>query len=131
VTLTHFFDSAATVNDLLRRSFPDSTRICYFFCEESDSESLSATTVLGSLLRQCLTLDTLPSPAEAEIRKLFANSEPEPDQYIRVFQAVSQLARTHFVVLDGIEECTKDAQRAILRVLGQFTSSASSRVTCV
>jgi hypothetical protein len=123
-----FVYSTATVNDLLCRQFPDSTRISHYFCEENDAKSLCAATIIGSLVRQCVTLDTLPSDAEDEIRKLFARGEPEPNQWMPLFRIVSKLAHTQFVVLDGIQECEVDVQRTVLKVLAQLASSASPLV---
>jgi hypothetical protein len=71
-----------------------------------------------------VTLDTLLSDAEVEIRKLFARGKPDPDQWMPLIQIVSKLAHTHFVVLDGIQECEIDVQRSVLRVLARLASSA-------
>ncbi len=42
---------------------------------------------------------------------------------------MSELARTFFFVIDGIEECSKDAQRAFFRVLRRLPSCSSATVT--
>jgi hypothetical protein len=42
-----------------------------------------------------------------------------------LIQIVSKLTHTHFIVLDGIQECNIDVQRSVLSVLARLASSAS------
>ncbi len=120
--------SAAVVDDLLcRRSLSSTTFISFFFCRDNDAESLHATTILGSLIRACLTADGLTNDVDDALSKLLSEGAvPDASDLVDVFITVSNIAQTHFVVIDGLDECPKQERAAALTVLHHVVARTRS-----
>ncbi len=57
------------------------------------------------------------------IAGLFADGRPEPEELMGLLTRVSSDYRTHFVVIDGWDECAVAQQRAVKDVLGRIAAS--------
>jgi predicted amino acid dehydrogenase len=124
-----FDNSAAIVDDLLCRPSPHGeTFISFFFCKENNAETLQATTILGSLLHACLTVDKLTAELEDVIAQLFVNGMPDGHDFAAVFAQVSNLARFHYIVIDGFDACPMRERAILVNVLQQVSTSAQSSV---
>ncbi len=122
--------SAAVVDDLLcRQPLSSPTSISFFFCRDNDAESLQATTIFGSLLRACLTADRLMKEVDDALSQLFSErAVPTASDMRDVFITVSNLAQTHFIVIDGLDECPKQERAAVLTVLHDVVARTQSKV---
>ncbi len=112
------------IDDLLS----DRTAISFFFCESDHSSSLQARTILGSLIRQCVTVNTLPEDIQDHLTRLFEVTDPDPDELEPLFRSVSNMLRRHYIVLDGFDECAKVDRETILKVLQRVSSSSQSSI---
>lgn len=116
---------ATIVDELLseRSRGPDNTAVNFFFCEADHIESLRARTVLGSLTRQCLTIDNLPNDIETSLTKLLDGADPDAEDVERLFRLAGRTFRRHFVVIDGLDACANEDQNMILSALRRVSSA--------
>ncbi len=121
---------AAVIDDLLshRSQAPGSTAVSFFFCEADHTESLIARTILGSLIRQCLSLNYLPEPVQAIIAQVFTNDEPDAEDLMQLLKSVSDIYQRQFIVIDGFDECSKADREILLDLLHRLLSSTQSSV---
>jgi hypothetical protein len=96
----------------------------FFFCKVNDAEAVSAATILRSLIRQCLTAGAITEALQARLLRLLTDGAPDARELTELFATVSHIYQTHFVVIDGFDECPLADQRAVLDVLGGITKAA-------
>lgn len=81
------------------------------------------------MLRACLTVETLTRDVEDAVSQLFSKrSFINATELRELFIKVSSLAATHFIVIDGFDECPKSERTAVLTVLRDVFAQARSRV---
>ena len=56
----------------------------------------------------------LPAELETSLRALFEDNDPDHDDLSRFLIEQSDIARTHFIVVDGLEECSASDQDLLL-----------------
>lgn len=106
-----------------------SSRILYFFCEFDNDESLCASTILSSLVRQCLDAQSLPQSIESRLANLLQVSSPEAKELGVLLRDVLQVvAKASFIFIDAIDECKKFERSILLKVLQDLKISCSSKV---
>lgn len=106
-----------------------SSRILYFFCEFDNDESLCASTILSSLVRQCLDAQSLPQSIESRLENLLQVSSPEAKELGVLLRDVLQVvAKESFIFIDAIDECKKFERSILLKVLQDLKISCSSKV---
>ena len=81
--------------------------LAFFFCESDKHVSLTGPIILGSLLRQCLSAETLSQKAEDQLRVLFEGTFPEVDDMLPILQDIVVDAGKTTFVIDGIDECSQ------------------------
>jgi hypothetical protein len=116
--------SAAAIDDLFCRQHPRNTTISFFFCQFDNAKSLQARTILSCLIRQCLTLDTLSKGICDQLETLFTSTLPDAEELGPLFCEVAGAFQTHFIVLDGFDECPRADRDVVLRVLDKLVSSS-------
>ena len=95
-----------------------SGNVNFFFCQYNDTSSLEAATVLGSLIRQTLSIITLSEAVEKQLEKTFADSSPDIEEFRALFKMVfAGVSQPHYIVIDGLDECSKNDRDEILAVL--------------
>lgn len=122
------YSSAAAIDDIFCHQSPSNTFISFFFCKDNQAESLQARTILGSLIRQCLTVDKLSKNVEDKLSKLFSGFLPDVEELNPLFTAVSNLSQMHYVVIDGFDACPKVDRDAVLAALHHISTSSQSSV---
>lgn len=106
-----------------------SSRILYFFCEFDNDESLCASTILSSLVRQCLDAQSLPQSIESRLANLLQVSSPEAKELGVLLRDVLQVvAKASYIFIDAIDECKKSERSILLKVLQDLKISCSSKV---
>lgn len=106
-----------------------SSRILYFFCEFDNDESLCASTILSSLVRQCLDAQSLPQSIESRLANLLQVSSSEAKELGVLLRDVLQVAaKAIFIFIDAIHECKKFERSILLKVLQDLKISCSSKV---
>lgn len=98
----------------------------FFFCEFDNASSLTARTVLGSLIRQCLSTDTLSRTVEGKLRDLFEGTSPDDEDLEQLLHDVVATSRTTIFAIDGFDECSKDDRMTILKMLHRLMFSSQS-----
>lgn len=101
----------------LFQSCSSTARITYFFCRYDDETSLKATTILGSLIRQCLDEENLPKSVESRLAEYLKQSPLDIPKLECLLQDVIALSQTHFIVIDGVDECKTNEHKTLFKVL--------------
>ena len=116
---------AATLDHLLCMPRGDNDHIAFFFCQFDDADSLFARTIIGALIRQCLSADTLPQTVEAKMLDLFKSGSPDAEELEELFLDVVGASKTVKVLIDGLDECSRPARMVVLKLLSRLVSSQS------
>lgn len=109
---------------------PGSTsQIIYFFCQFDNDESLRASTILSSLVRQCLDAQSLPQPVESRLTNLLQVSSPEAKELGILLKDVLQvIGKAAFIFIDAIDECNRFERSTLLKVFHDLKILCSSKV---
>lgn len=107
----------------------NTSQIIYFFCQFDSDESLHASTILSSLIRQCLDAQSLPQHIESRLADLLRVPSPEVKELGILLKDVLQvIAKASFIFIDAIDECKKIERSILFKVLQDVTISCSSKV---
>lgn len=118
--------TAAMIDDLSLRRQPSQTGVSFFFCEYDYQTTLLARTILGCLARQNLTVETLSDSLEAKIWALIEGTPTDVDVLKDILQESLSAPGTHFIVIDGFDECSLQDLDTILEAFQWITASRSS-----
>ncbi|MCJ1345587.1 hypothetical protein MMC31_003794, partial [Peltigera leucophlebia] len=119
--------TACTVGHLFDK-FGHDYRIAYFFCQFDNAESLSASTILSSLVRQFLDPKTLPKSIETCLVNLLKVPSPEAQDLGILLKDVLAIHKCVVIFIDAIDECARSEWEELLEVLQNITVSCSSMV---
>jgi hypothetical protein len=98
--------------------------LCYYYCDYSDVNSLDASTVIGTLIRQLLEKTNIPEDLEAHILSSYddiTTSLPLHD-LLDIFEKALKLFSTCLIVVDGIDELPRESQFTIVGALKSIMS---------
>lgn len=110
-------------------SVGNAPQIMYFFCQFDNYESLRASTILSSLVRQCLDAQSLPQPIESRLKNGLQVPSPEAkDLGILLKDVLQVIAKVSFIFIDAIDECKKFERGILLKVLQDLKNLCSSKV---
>lgn len=115
-------NSAAAVSDILSRARSEREHIAFFFCEYDNAESLKSRTILGSLIQQCLSVDTLSTSIESLLKKSFRNTYPDVDDLESILTAIVKASQRTTLVIDGFDECAQADRALVLSILQRLVS---------
>ena len=119
--------SSGSLIDKMSCGAPGNASISYFFCQYNDATSLEAATVLGSLIRQNLSVKTLSEEVEKQLEKTIADSSPDIEEFRALFEmVVAGISQPLYIFIDGLDECPKDDRDEILAVLRAISISSRS-----
>ena len=121
--------SACTLGHLFDKSGND-YRVAYFFCQFDNAESLSASTILSSLVRQFLDPKTLPKSIETCLVNLLKVPSPEAQDLRILLEHVLAIDKDkrNVIFIDAIDECARSEWEELLEVLQNIMVSCSSMV---
>lgn len=94
--------------------------LSYFYCDYSDSRTLETLNTFGSILQQLLSRKSaLPEEVATTIKQIYAEgmSLPSREDLIGLVRSVLKLPPRTYVVIDGLDECSKDAQEDVLFIV--------------
>lgn len=120
--------SAAAVNHILCQPRNINDHVSFFFCEYDNAQSLKSRTVLGCLIRQCLSADTLPKALGNILRDLFNNTFPDAEDLEPLLHGIANTSNSIALMIDGLDECTEPDRKLILKLLQRLISSHPSSV---
>ncbi len=119
---------AATLDDILCRPRRVNEHVVFFFCQFDNADSLMARTILGTLIRQCLSADTWSKAVEAKLRELFEGTSPDAEDLEALLIEVASTSETIKIVIDGLDECSRPERLVVLRLLHRLMSASQSIV---
>ena len=100
---------SVTVANLVDQLHLEKKNVVYFFCRHDIAQSLSAREILGSIVRQCISL--LPTEtADVLVNTLYASSSPtllDSDALADILMLPSIQEETIYLLLDGLDECDR------------------------
>jgi hypothetical protein len=113
-----------------RRSLKTGIAVTYFYCDHAQPESLQASTILASFVKQLLIhLDHLKKPCPSEIQDELVQAFKAgqrtlgPDVLVGLITSFSEV----FIFIDGIDECDQSNIKEILKFVQRLSTSPSSR----
>ena len=97
----------------------ESYRLAFYYCDYADQVTLTPKGVIGSLVQQLLTDSELPREIANHIFNVFHEEDyPPTHQELReLFRMALSLSPRAFLVIDGLDECEKNACREILSII--------------
>ncbi|KAH0556172.1 hypothetical protein GP486_005898, partial [Trichoglossum hirsutum] len=117
------WDSASVIGELFRRNPMNRPLVRFFFCRYDSPESLNAKTILGSLIRQCLDINTVSSQIEAHLKQLLEDSSPDFQDLIDLMEKVLIVSQEQFIIIDAIDECEKAERNLFYSALRRLVDS--------
>lgn len=120
--------SAAVIEFLLTRPPKDQHHLCFFFCEYDNISSLDARTILGTLIRQCLSESKMSNAIETRLKSLFESPFSDVEDLESLLQDVATTPRTLIFIIDGFDECRKTDRIVLLKILQRLMSTSRSKV---
>jgi hypothetical protein len=120
--------SASVVDQLFCHDPTNRPLVRFFFCRYDSPESLKAKTILGSLVRQCLEIDTMSRQIEADLELLLEDSTPDFEDLSDLMEKVSSVSQEQFFVIDAIDECEKAERHLLLLALQRMMNSPKVKI---
>ena len=113
---------ANVIDDLFLTSTKQkSTAIAYFFCEQNDTNSLDASTILGSLARQVITIDAI---NDADLIRLqsehFKSTSIGNKEFCSIISMAINGKFNIVFVLDGIDNCSEKTKQELFNRFKEF-----------
>ncbi|TIA16985.1 hypothetical protein D6C80_04215 [Aureobasidium pullulans] len=114
------------VQEMSAKSSPGTEKLAYFFCQHDNEASLQATTILKSIIKQCLDQDEKLYDANAFAIDALLESPNDLDG-LEAFlsKLVSGLSRI-VIILDGIDECSNKEMKTTLKSLRELVLQKTS-----
>lgn len=114
------------VQEMSAKSSPRTGKLAYFFCQHDNEASLQATTILKSIIKQCLDQDEKLYDANALAIDALLESPNDLDG-LEAFlsKLVSGLSRI-VIILDGIDECSNKEMKTTLKSLRKLVLQKTS-----
>ena len=110
--VSHLFTDAA-----------NSYTVSFFFCQFDNQKTLATDDILSSLLRQYLDAIGYNPETEKKLTRLLSFSAVDLEDLVQFFKDV--VAKTLFVVIDGLDECPEEQQSSALDALKSLASTDS------
>ncbi|KAF2725462.1 hypothetical protein K431DRAFT_215605 [Polychaeton citri CBS 116435] len=115
---------ANTIASLFSCHPANTTGKTYFFCRYNDEQSLSATTILRSLIRQCLNAASLIKDTVDCLTLVLAQPLIEGKDLQKLLELSTSTFSAHYIVIDGIDDCAKSERRVLLETLSVAVRSS-------
>ena len=116
--------TASVVDDLLTRRGSNPVKIVFFHILHNNADSLRARTILRSILRQCLTIESI-DRLEPTIEKL-SSGDCNDDEFEQLLLTVlSHIPADFYIVLDGLDELAQQERAIVLSALSKLASCSA------
>ena len=123
---------AASVAETLKLETNSSTSVlAYYYCDHADYDTLEASNILGTIAQQLLiTRNELPESIVAALRDVCGNGikSPSPEILLTLLVLILNLWDIVYILIDGLDECSRDVQADILPILNTLLRSDSALV---
>ncbi|KAF2142293.1 uncharacterized protein K452DRAFT_193514, partial [Aplosporella prunicola CBS 121167] len=101
--------------------------VAYFFCQYDDERSLTATSILSSLVKQLLDPETMPNEIESRLASYLKVGSPDLHDLGALIQEILSQSSTRYLVIDAIDECPKLEQDALSKTLQRVMAIPSGK----
>ncbi|KAI3573042.1 ankyrin repeat protein [Fusarium oxysporum f. sp. albedinis] len=95
-------------------------RAAFFFLQYDNSDSLTAETIIRSIIRQSTDATTLPEHVEYQLRELDRKYFVQLQDWAFLLQQRIEHSGIFFIFIDGLDECDVAERRALLEVLSSL-----------
>ncbi|KAI0440131.1 hypothetical protein F4803DRAFT_528501 [Xylaria telfairii] len=112
--------ATASVVDHILSEQGSSCVVSFFFVDSGNLESLSANTIIRSILRQRLDPIQIPQQVEKELERL--DSSSGLDELVQILRIVMHPPRISYIIIDGLDECEKPDRVKLLTGLSSLTT---------
>ncbi|RKL08725.1 hypothetical protein BFJ70_g16753 [Fusarium oxysporum] len=95
-------------------------RAAFFFLQYDNSDSLTAETIIRSIIRQSTDATTLPEHVEYQLRELDRKYFVQLQDWAFLLRQRIEHSGIFFIFIDGLDECDAAERRALLEVLSSL-----------
>ncbi|KAH7190109.1 ankyrin repeat protein [Fusarium oxysporum] len=95
-------------------------RAAFFFLQYDNSDSLTAETIIRSIIRQSTDATTLPEHVEYQLRELDRKYFVQLQDWAFLLRQRIEHSGIFFIFIDGLDECDTAERRALLEVLSSL-----------
>lgn len=108
---------ASVIEQLLTKKRSPDVFISFFFIRFDDRQSLNAEVILKSVIRQMLNVSDIYAKVEALLDSMQLNLMSRLNEIEKLLQSVAAEFGTLYIVIDGLDECTKSERDDLLKSL--------------
>ncbi|ORY61553.1 uncharacterized protein BCR38DRAFT_373468, partial [Pseudomassariella vexata] len=112
--------TASMIDYILLDKGRSDSLVSFFFVQSDYQESLSAGTIMRSILRQRLDPTHLSTDVESRLQNLSSSSTL--DEIIELLREITLAPKPFYVIIDGFDECDKPDRHELLRALSSLAS---------
>ncbi|KAL9094230.1 MAG: hypothetical protein Q9165_003370 [Trypethelium subeluteriae] len=119
------------VDELLSVPAKAETKMCYFYCDYADQETLDPSRIIGCLARQLLQgMENIPRDIMQRVQRIFAHGSgyPTRDELESLFAECVDAYPRVLLVIDGVDELAKVEQKILLRFIKSLMSRSCSNI---
>ena len=119
--------TTAVIDDLLNQSSQKHVRVAFFLCQHDNVASLEARTILGCLLRQFLTVESMSEAVENQLLQLSKGDSSDPEALDPLFSELLDARKDNpVIVIDALDEVPRSERDVLLSILGDTRSFTRS-----
>ncbi|KAK4064438.1 hypothetical protein Trihar35433_7955 [Trichoderma harzianum] len=109
--------TASVIEKLLTKERSPDVFISFFFVRFDDRQSLNAEIILKSIIRQMLNVSKLYEKVETLLDNMQLNLASGLDEIAKLLQSTAAEFKKLYIVIDGLDECTKSERHDLLEIL--------------
>jgi DNA-binding transcriptional regulator GbsR (MarR family) len=100
--------------------------VTFFFVQYDNSDSLTAETIIRSIIRQSVDVTTLPEQIEHQLRELDRKHFVPLQDWEFLLRQIIKISGIFFIFIDGLDECDVAERRALLDALSLLATNTLS-----
>ena len=107
---------SSVVDGLLAEVDNRQTAVASYYCDYSDTNTLTALSIFGTLIKQMLATVDFPQSVEKLIDRCYAHGTRTPDnrEMLELISETSKLFSKVYLVIDGLDECKREERAIVL-----------------
>ncbi|KAL6837249.1 hypothetical protein V8C40DRAFT_229538 [Trichoderma camerunense] len=109
--------TASVIEKLLTKKRSADVFISFFFVQFDDRQSLNAEIILKSIIRQMLNVSKIYERVETLLDNMQFNLASGLNEIEKLLQSIAAEFETLYIVIDGLDECTKSERHDLLETL--------------
>ncbi|KAL7904648.1 hypothetical protein GGI35DRAFT_489723 [Trichoderma velutinum] len=118
--------TASVIEKLLTEERNPNVFIGFFFIRFDDRQSLNAEVILKSIIRQMLDVSNIYEKIETLLGDMQLNLASGLSEITKLLQGIAADFKTLYIVIDGLDECTKPERRDLLETLNSVMNVRSN-----